>query len=395
MTRALWVTSEPPDFGLGGGYIRQANLLEALARAVATDLVVLGRLDDTRIRSVVASVVELPKVPVPGIPRLRAVRRLRDLWWALGARLPRELELTRRERRRLAPALAGAEVYDLVCVEHHWLAPLLAVRRSNRWILTFQNLLSSRLEHEAAITAGRRQRWLVERDRDKARRLEAWAVEAYDLVVVPSEEDAAALGGRAIVVPNGVDVDAFHAGPVPPGTEIVLTGTMSYQPNVEGAVWFCREVLPKIRQAVPDATLHLVGRAPLPAVKELVDGTSVRGHFDVPSVAPYLERSRVAVVPLRIGSGTRLKALEAMAAGRPVVGTTIGLEGLGVEAGTHALIADDADAMASAIVDVLTDDRRAAALATAGRLLVERRYRWDRIAEGFVNAVLHPAPARG
>jgi glycosyltransferase involved in cell wall biosynthesis len=391
VTRALWVTSEAPDFGLGGGNIRQAHLLAALGRAAETDLVLLGRLEDDRIGSLLARVIELPKVWVPGVPRQLTMRRLRDLWWALGARLPRELELTRRERRQLTPALGNAESYDLVCVEHHWLAPLLPAKHSNRWVLTFQSLLSTRLAHESAITEGRRQRWLVERDTDKARRMEAWAVRAYDLVVVPSPEDAAALGGRAVVVPNGVDVDAFVPSPLPAAPEIVMTGTFSYNPNVDGALWFCREVLPKIREVVPAAYVHLVGRAPLPEVEELVDGRTVRGTFDVPSVATHLDTARVAVVPIRIGSGTRLKALEAMAAQRPVVGTAIGLEGLGIESGRHALVANDADEMAAAVVELLTDDGRATALAEAGRLLVEERYRWDAIAERFLTAVLPTA----
>src|SRR5205823_15052400 len=99
---------------------------------------------------------------------------------------------------------------------------------------------------------------------------------------------------------------------------------------IDGAVWFCTGVLPQVRSAVPTASVALVGRSPAPEVEALgaLDGVEV--HADVPSVVPYLRAARVAIVPLRIGTGTRLKAREAMAAGRPVVGTTVGLEGLAV-----------------------------------------------------------------
>ena len=102
---------------------------------------------------------------------------------------------------------------------------------------------------------------------------------------------------------------------------------------------------------------------------------------------PWLSRARVAVVPLRVGSGTRLKALEAMAAGRPLVGTTVGLEGLGVLDGVHALVADTAPAFAAAIVHALEDDGLAASLTTAGRLLAED-FEWTAIGESFITAVL-------
>jgi glycosyltransferase involved in cell wall biosynthesis len=147
-------------------------------------------------------------------------------------------------------------------------------------------------------------------------------------------------------------------------------------------------VLPLVRSEVPGARLDLVGMRPGPEVRALAANDGVDLHADVPDVMPYLQRARVAVVPLRVGSGTRLKALEAMAAGRPVVGTTIGLSGLGLVPGRHALFADDPVAVARAVVSVLQDDGLAAGLAAAGRTFVEERYGWDRIGELFVRSLL-------
>jgi len=111
-------------------------------------------------------------------------------------------------------------------------------------------------------------------------------------------------------------------------------------------------------------------------------------HPDVADVAPFLEAARVAVVPLRIGSGSRLKALEAMAANRPVIGTSIGMEGLDLEPGREVLIADDAAAFAATTVRVLGDDALASAVAAAGRAAVQARFDWSGIATAFADSVV-------
>ena len=191
-----------------------------------------------------------------------------------------------------------------------------------------------------------------------------------------------------LVAPNGVDVERYRPTPLPGRPSILMTGTFDYGPNVDGARWLCDEVLPRVRAEVPDATLTLVGRGPLPEVVALADRDGVALHADVPEMAPFLEAARVAVVPLRVGTGTRLKALEAMASGRPVVGTSVGLEGLGLVAGLHAAVADDADAFAAAIVRLLREDDHAEAMATAGRALVVERYHWPALADRFADDLL-------
>jgi glycosyltransferase involved in cell wall biosynthesis len=138
---------------------------------------------------------------------------------------------------------------------------------------------------------------------------------------------------------------------------------------------------------VPSATLDIVGAGPPAEVRSLnrLDGVTV--NPDVLTVAPFLERGRVAIVPLRIGTGSRLKALEAMAAGRPVVGTAIGLGGLRFEAGRHALVADDPSAFTEAVVRCLRDRETASEFAAAGRALVEECYSWQRISADFVSMI--------
>jgi polysaccharide biosynthesis protein PslH len=389
VTRALWVTTEPPDRDLGGGSIREAYLLEALGDAVETHLLLAGRLDDVRTRAALAGVteVDLP-VPQPAATGMR--RRVDDLRRVLVEREPAAVVENRRRVEALATRLPDLGAFDLVCVEHDRLGPLIRHRRSpaERWTLTMHNLASERKRHELALADSARQRWLYRRELADARRFEAGMVDAYDRVVVSSDADAAAIGGDVAVVPNGVDTDRFRPTALGRAPKLVFTGTLSWQPNIDGLGWFCRDVLPIVRARVPEVRLDVVGRQPQSEVNELANLPGVDVHADVPSVVPWLDAARVAVVPVRIGSGTRLKALEAMASGRPIVGTTTGLDGLAIEPGVHALVADDAASFATSVVDLLVDDDRAARVARAGAELVRSRFSWDVIGRRFVETML-------
>lgn len=165
----------------------------------------------------------------------------------------------------------------------------------------------------------------------------------------------------------------------------MFTGALHTLPNRDGIVWFCSEIWPRIRAQVPEARLDIVGSRPPRNVASLdqLDGVAV--HADVPAVPPFLGRARVAVVPLRIGSGSRLKVLEALAAGRPVVGTTIGVEGLEAVAGRHLLVEDEPEAFARAVVMLLTGDDQAQALARSGRELIDASYSWPQIGRRYAD----------
>jgi sugar transferase (PEP-CTERM/EpsH1 system associated) len=183
----------------------------------------------------------------------------------------------------------------------------------------------------------------------------------------------------ARTVPNGVDVEYFSAGrePVDPNA-IVMTGLMKYRPNVDAAVYFVREVLPRIVAVRPGLVFYVVGGEPSEEVKQLA-GPNVVVTGTVPDVRPYVRKAAVFVVPLRMGSGTRLKVLEGLSMEKAMVSTSLGCEGIDVEHNRHLLIADDASAFAAAVLRLLDDPGLATTLATAGRDLVEARYRWESV----------------
>lgn len=382
----LWITAEEPDRDKGGGSIRQAHLLHAVATAFPTDLLMIGELRDEHLRRSLRRVTELGTPDPWKPPRRPTVRRTRELLIAIGGRATSDEIAERAARRQLARHLAGAGPHDVVMVEHAAMARLLPRRREGRWILTLHNIQSRRSKQRASLAPGSRQRWVWHRDAERARRLERWAVVAFDMVITVSEQDAKALPGESVVVPNGVDLEVFSASPLPARPWLVMTASLNFPPNADGARWFCERVLPIVRKTVPEVELTIAGRSPLPEVLALGELRGVKVVANPSSIVPHLEAARVAVVPLRIGSGTRLKALEAMASGRPLVGTTTGLEGLGIIDGVHARVTDDPGSMATAITDLLLDDESAGALASAAREHAER-FSWDVSSELLVQAV--------
>ena len=219
----------------------------------------------------------------------------------------------------------------------------------------------------------------------KIRRYEARLLAAADATVAVSRADAAALrplapGARFVVVPNGVDVEAYPmADPSAEEPELcVFTGKMDFRPNVDAMTWFCESVWPRVRAGRPEARLAIVGRDPSPRVAALASaeqGILVTGA--VADVRPWIARAGLVVVPLRVGGGTRLKVLEAMAMGKALVATRLGVEGLDLRAGQELVLADEAAPMAEAILALGRDAARRAALGAAARDRAEADYRWS------------------
>jgi len=202
-------------------------------------------------------------------------------------------------------------------------------------------------------------------------------------VVAVSEADRDAILAVApdvtiSVVPNGVDLDEYtgYTGPAEP-YDLVFTGKMDFRPNVDAMLWMGREVWPLIRRHRPGASMAIVGQRPHPRLEPLreEDGITITGW--VPDVRPYIAGATVYVAPLRMGGGTRLKLLQAMAMGAAIVATSLGAEGFPVTHGRELLLADTPGDFAQAVLHLLEDQEQRSQLGKSARRFVEATYGWD------------------
>lgn len=170
--------------------------------------------------------------------------------------------------------------------------------------------------------------------------------------------------------------------------DLLMVGNLAYYPNTDAAIFFCREVLPRLAPTAHRLRVAILGSAPPPEVLALGQHPGVAVLADVPDVKPYYAAARLAVAPIRAGGGSRIKILEAFAHGRPVVSTRIGAEGLSVVDGRHLLIADTADEFAAATARLLADRALAGRLVQEARLLIDRRYGFALVARD-IEALAH------
>jgi polysaccharide biosynthesis protein PslH len=178
------------------------------------------------------------------------------------------------------------------------------------------------------------------------------------------------------ILPTGVDLDFFCPSPVAPTPgKLVFSGSMDWMANEDAIIYFANDILPRIASAVSGVTLTAVGRDPTEPLRKLArENPRIELTGTVPDVRPYVADGEVYIVPLRVGSGTRLKIFEAMGMGKAVVSTRVGAEGLPVNHGEHLLLADTPEEFADAVIHLLGDQKSRQKLGKAARKLVEERY---------------------
>lgn len=215
-------------------------------------------------------------------------------------------------------------------------------------------------------------------------RYETSTLRKVDGTLAVSEKDAEhlhklALGARVAVVPNGVDPDYYRIEQQDGEEGLVFVGKMDFRPNVDAVLWFTQKIWPLVRDRSPSTKFWVVGRNPSPRLNGLKSDPQVVITGEVPDVRPYLARSAVVVIPLRMGSGTRLKVLEAMAMGKAVVSTPLGCEGIAAQNGQEMALADSAQDFARLTLGLLRDREKRRKLGEAARRLVEEKYDWRTI----------------
>lgn len=212
----------------------------------------------------------------------------------------------------------------------------------------------------------------------------------FNRIVVCKDQDRQLFGKDAEqvrVVPNGVCDLPLLDGRTEKCAELLFVGSMGYPPNEEAALYFADTILPLIRTQMKEASVSIVGRQPAERIKALAMRAGVAVSGDVPEIQPYYEQAAVVVVPLRKGSGTRLKILEALAFGKAVVSTSLGAEGLDLRPGVDLEIADDPGLFAETCVRLLRDRLARERLGLSGRNRVLSQYAWDQIGRIAISAV--------
>ncbi|MEX1025184.1 MAG: glycosyltransferase family 4 protein [Planctomycetota bacterium] len=370
--RVLFVCPFVPWPLENGGKIRTYQLLRAAAREAQIDLAVI---DD-------------------GTPRTEAEGALaevvNDVHWFSRERAPLTKRLVRPKLERWfhSPALerflGTAKGYDLVHLDEMLLVRALPPGRTP--VLLHHHKLDRVLYELLTRDAGPKRHV----DLFKLARLEREATRRFPKQLFCSREDADLFRAthprvEPFVLPSGFDPDVFAPAPFDERdpSRLLFLGSMDYGPNVDGARWLIEDVLPRLSSALPSVKIELVGANPGAAVRALA-GTRVEVTGRVADVRPHLATAGALVVPLSIGGGTRLKIVEALAMDTPVISTTIGAEGLGLEHGRHLLTADDGESFARAVLELVGDRSAARRLAETGGSFVRERFPWPRLGARLV-----------
>ncbi len=371
---ALLVCPEAPFPAVGGGALRTASLATYLRANYALDLILFhepGAPDPAAAlpRGLARDVltIELPAHRKDALSK--AMRNLDRLWRFIP---PHEDRFGGFEGQMTA--WLGERRYDFGCLEHFWTSPYAGLLRPRvrRLACDLHNIESVFYETRAQ-TEGAPMAWVWRRFAAANRQRERERLSAFDVLLVTSEADARRVGlPSTVVYPNAIP---WHDPPaVAKQRTIAFSGNLEFPPNIEAVRWFAREVWPRLAERFPELEWRLIGKGPQ-FVAGLVEGLPrVRLTGPVEDAVRELAAAQVAVVPIRSGSGTRLKILEAWAAGTVVISTDLGAEGL--DAGGGLRRANTAEEFVDGVAQLLTSENERDRIAMNGRELYEKHYTW-------------------
>jgi len=381
---ALILTHSPPRPAISGDRIRTFHLMRELReRGWHVSLFSLVAPDEPVGLDAVLAVASDDWRLVPR--RVSQVRRVANL----GAGLLRRRAFQwhwfwSRDAADACHAWLDASPAGVLFVEQLYMFPYVPAALRGRIVLDTQNLEVARIRAMAAAGSSPARRAMARLQSGPVERFEAGAVQSVARVLAVSPDEQSAFEelapGRVRLVPNGVDTRGIDPVVDPPKSpKLLYLGSMGYDPNVDAVTHFLGDIAPLVRTA--DVSLDVVGSNPTASVYRASSRSHMRTKVSgfVPDVGQYYRDSRAMVVPLRQGGGTRLKILEALAWGLPVITTTVGCAGLGLTDGREALIADTPEEFAAAVDRLVLDDDLWKELSWAGRVFVERHFRWQSI----------------
>ena len=365
-----------------GAKLRNYHLARVLSRDARVTLLAFGNSSSAELRDVYDEVITVPRGSGYSLGKL--------LRGAVGRTPLPLLNYMSQEMTDGVARLFTENEFDVVQVESiHLMNYLRRIRASSKRALVicdWHNIESELMQRYSEQEKSAPRRAYGRRTARLMKDFEQRALSEFDAHIAVSERDAEALrrinpSAKVFVIENGVDSSYYASAGSgsPTRNRIVFVGSMDYHANVEGAVKFARQVWPAVHRQKPGLVFTIVGKDPAPAVRELssINGVEVTGS--VADVRPYYCEAIAAVVPLNVGGGSRLKISEAMAAGVPVVSTTLGAEGLDITNGQNILIADQADELVDTIVRLTDDERLQNQIASAGKELIAGQYDWSRL----------------
>lgn len=365
----------------GGGALRTASLLQYLARGYETDLIVFRQpgADDPRAHLPAGLVRRVGVIDLPAHGRSMPARVMRNLG-RVARSVPPLVDRFSGFAEEIARNLTGRK-YELGVIEHFWCAEYQRemAKVCEKTVLNLHNIesvLHERCAASESMASGMAHRVFGEASRERERE---W-LPRFTTVLTASEADARVAQEIAPEARVTVYANAIPQVSLPERHEdfaIVFSGNMEYHPNQGAVRYFRREIWPRLREQWTGLVWRLVGKN-ADAVRALVEGDPrIELTGEVDDAVQELAKAQVAVVPLLAGSGTRLKILEAWAAGTPVVSTTVGAEGLQATNGEHLLLADDPAGFAEAVSRLLGCKEKRDSLGMAGRLLMEKEFTWE------------------
>lgn len=314
-----------------------------------------------------------------------AVAAVRDVPFSVLAHRSRRLST------RLTEICLSDERPDVVHLDTIALAPYARDCGEVPIFLAHHNIESRLMQRRGTHERGWIQRWYVNREAEKLRRFEAAVCAGFRTNITVSDNDSRELSEicpTAVVeaIPNGVDIDYFKPRGGGETATLIFTGGMNMFANRDAVDWFLEAVWPLVRQRVPAVRFVAIGQRPSERLRaEVSRSDAVEAPGFVEDIRAAVARAAVYIVPIRVGGGTRLKVLDAMAQGKAIVSTTVGAEGIDVRHGEHIVIADDAQAFASRIVELLEDPERRASLGAAARARAEEGYAWSILGQRLVH----------